>query len=280
MILIIGASGTLGKYLQGALERSGLSFESPSRSELDISSSTSVINFFQGSKCYDMIYLLAAETDVDLCERNPSLAYTVNVLGVDLIAKYAAKTNTPVTYISTSAVFGGGVQKWRYCELDTPIPVNLYGSSKLHGEYVIKNICRNYFIVRSSWMIGGGVMYDKKFLSKIIPALKDNKDISIVHDKFGSLTYAKDLAEFLVVSYKQGYSGTKHFSSSNYVSRYDIAKYIASILKVKSKIIGIDSCSFPLSAPRATSEALYSIVGDVAVREWQDIIQDYLKEWL
>ena len=113
----------------------------------------------------------------------------------------------------------------------------------------------------------------------IINKLKNNKDINVVHDKIGSLTYSKDLADFLVLAYKAQYSGIVHFSSLNYASRYDIAKYIAVILDSRSKITGIDSSSFPLSAPRPISEALYSVISLAESKEWQEIIKTYLKSW-
>lgn len=279
MILIIGGSGTLGTYFKDSLMGMGIAFEAPSSKVLDITSTVSIARYFANENPYKAIYLLAAETNVDLCETNPEFAFYKNELGTKLLAIMAEKLNIPLVYISTSSVFGGGVQKWRYCEIDTPAPTNLYGSSKLLGENEVKRHCSEYLIVRSSWMIGGGPVFDKKFLSKIIPQLRENRDLNIVHDKFGSLTYAKDLARFLVQAYQQSYRGLIHFSSANYASRYEIAKYVASLLGSSSKITGIDSCCFPLSAPRSVSEALYSVVGLVETRDWQSIITDYLMEW-
>lgn len=281
MILVIGASSTLGQYLQACLHKEKIPYVAPTSQQLDISSEVSIYNFFKTASKYQVIYLLAAETNVDLCEKKPHRAYSINAMGVKMIAQCAANYNIQIIYISTSAVFGGGVQKWRYCELDHPIPMNLYGASKLAGENFIKSICKRYCIVRSSWMVGGGPQFDKKFISKMIPSLKTDQDIYAVHDKFGSLTYAKHLAEFLVTAYKQSYQDIIHFSSIDYVNRYDIAIYIANLLGSKSKIIGVDSTTFPLSAHRSISEALYSVTSlELQTYSWQEIIKDYLGEWL
>ncbi len=280
MILVIGASGTLGGYFTASLDKKNIPYEAPSSKELNICSDESVNNFFKKSKKFDAIYLLAAETNVDLCETDPNKGYVKNFLGTERIAKQAAISDAYLVYISTSSVFGGGLPKWRHCEIDTPNPVNLYGSSKLFGEKAVQKYCQHHLIVRSSWMIGGGPERDKKFLSKIIPQLQQGADINIVHDKFGALTYAKDLADFLVESYQKSYTGVVHFASIDYASRYDIAKYVAKRIGSKSKIRGIDSCCFPLPAPRPISEALYSVVGYIQERAWEDIIDDYLKEWI
>jgi dTDP-4-dehydrorhamnose reductase len=278
--LVIGGSGTLGWYLKESLTKAGIAYLAPSSSELDIASDSSVSNFFLANKSFDTIYLLAAETNVDLCETNPESGYQINVLGTERIAKQAVQSGSYLVYISTSGVFGGGSQnKWRYCELDAPSPANLYGTSKLFGEQSIIRICKNYFIVRSSWMIGGGPSRDKKFLSKIIPMLRENKDLTVVHDKIGSLTYAKDLADFLVEAYYKKYTNITHFASENYASRYDIVKYVGALLKSTSKIKGIDSTQFPLPAPRPMSEALYSITNLTKNKKWEEIIEDYMQEW-
>jgi dTDP-4-dehydrorhamnose reductase len=282
MILVIGGSGALGKYLHISLQNANIPYETPNSEALDITSELSTHAFFKNSRKYSAIFLIAANTDVDMCEKNPSVAYKVNALGASLISKYSGDLKIPLFYISTSAVFGGGNQKFRYCELDSTNPMNLYGASKLAGENFIKYNTDNYLIVRSSWMIGGGPKLDKKFISRIIHALQANNEISVVHDKFGSLTYAKHLADFLVTSYKEAYRDIIHFSSKNYANRYDIAVYLASLLDSKSNIIGVDSAIFPLSAPRAISEALYSVVPYLPPTQctWQEIIKDYLNEWL
>jgi dTDP-4-dehydrorhamnose reductase len=216
---------------------------------------------------------------VDLCETNPTQAYNVNVLGVENISKYAKIHGIPVTYISSSAVFGNDGKKWRYCELDFPNPSNLYGCSKLAGEKVVQSLVPDGLIVRSSWMIGGGPLRDKKFIAKILPKLKDNLELSVVHDKYGALTYAKDLADFLLIAHNNNYAGILHYASSDYTSRYDISQYVAKLVGSKSNITGIDSSTFPLNAPRAFSEALYSLLPCYQRKDWKTIIKEYIQEW-
>jgi len=56
-----------------------------------------------------------------------------------------------VLYISTAGVFFGDKQE-PYTEFDIPKPVNVYGDSKLQGEFVVKNLLTRYLIIRSGWM--------------------------------------------------------------------------------------------------------------------------------
>lgn len=278
MILVTGGSGMLGTYLLKELANAGISFESPPRTQLDISSIDSINKFFIGKR-YSAIIHLAAETDVDLCERESSRAYLINALATERITKCAEKMNSLMIYISTSAVFGG-IHKLRYSELDLPMPLNFYGSSKLHGEYAVRQLSE-HLVIRSSWMVGGGPEKDNKFISKILPHLKADEPVTAVHDKCGSLTCAKELAIFIVQSLRSGLTGIKHFSSSDYCSRFDIAQFIAGYIDSKSIMTKVDSQMFPLSAPRPMSEALYTLSPkDFQEITWHEVIKGYLKEWL
>lgn len=279
MILITGGSSTLGWYLKNRLNALNIGFEALSRAELDLSNLQSLGDFFKG-KSYEMIIHLAAETNVDLCEREPEKAYLLNSLATEVIALNAAKMGAKMVYISTSAVFGI-IPKISYCELDTPMPINFYGSSKLYGERSVQRLCPNYLIIRSSWMIGGGPERDKKFIGKILPKLKNNEPVNAVRDKLGSLTYAKDLANFIADSLKDNHNGVMHMiSSTDFCSRYDIAQYLIRLMGSGSVLEPIDSSTFPLSAPRPISEALYSCYPlTYKKKTCYEIVKEYLEEW-
>jgi dTDP-4-dehydrorhamnose reductase len=279
MNLIIGGSGTLGNYLKLVHENLNIKFMSPSSKELDITSLSSCKMYFQNHSNIKKVYFLAAMTDVDECEKNPKLAYKINVQGLrnflDLISP-----DMRFIYISTSAVFGGSSQKYNYSEMDNAVALNTYGMSKLMAEKYVKKHLKNFLIIRSSWMIGGGPERDKKFISKILPLLIKDQNISVVNDKFGSLTYAKHLAEFLTSDEIALYSDILHFSSKDYVSRYEIANYIAELVNSKSQIFGVSSNFFPLPAPRPISEGLTSVTDINYYVDWKNIVKDYLQEWI
>jgi dTDP-4-dehydrorhamnose reductase len=279
MILITGGSGMLGKYVLDEFQRLELDFIAPSRKEFNLTSSESVINYLNQHTFKGIIHL-AAETDVDLCERSVSHAYRVNTLATLEIARFAGENNIPVIYISTSSVFGG-IIKLNYCELDTPMPINYYAQSKLAAEKYLSAFCPNNLIIRSSFMIGGGPQRDKKFISTLLPRLKENKPVSMVFDKIGSLTYAYDLAVFIAQAYKAKSIGLLHFSSKNSCSRYDVIQYIAQKIGSTSEISEVSSQHFPLSAERSLSEALISVSPlSPENRRWETIIDSYLKEWI
>ena len=279
MILITGGGGMLGGYLLAELSRQKFSFSAPSRKDLSLNNTHDMQSFLSSQKFAAIIHL-AAETDVDLCERDIKHAYCVNTVATQMLALHARKNDIPIIFTSTSAVFGG-IQKLSYCELDLPMPCNYYGSSKLMAENFVANLCPQHLIVRSSFMIGGGPLRDKKFISKLLPQLQENKPVSVVYDKIGSLTYAADLAQFIVQALTKELTGLVHFSSENSCSRYDVIQYIAKKIDSSSIVSRATTQMFPCSAPRANSESLYSISPHIHYsKSWQVIIDDYLREWL
>ena len=226
---------------------------------------------------------LAAETDVDLCERDPGRAGLVNHLATDAIARAASEIGARLIYVSTGNVFGGE-GKSVYNELDLPSPVNYYGRSKLHGEAAIRQrLPDSHLIVRAGWMIGGGPGGDHKFVGQIAKRIKDKvPELRAVVDKFGTLTSARALAEFLISALREQITGTFHFCSSGLITRFDVAQAIAETLSFEGRLIAVPSAVFPLSAPRPQSEAIesiYTTISGMAIRSWRADLAAYLAEF-
>lgn len=269
----------LGQYVTAEFQRRGLKFLAPTRQDLDLRHTERMLVYLQ-KHSFEYIIHLAAETDVDLCEKDITHANLINTIATMELAKFARDRNIPMIFISTSAVFGGLI-KLRYCELDTPAPINYYGQSKWFAEQYVVRYCADSLIIRSSFMIGGGPGVDKKFISKLLPLLQKDQPVAVVADKIGSLTYAKDLAVFIADCYQKHIFGLVHFSSENSCSRYDVIRYIAAKIKSNSTISKADSQLFPLPAARSLSEALYSVSPYMQTsKSWEEIIDDYLKEWI
>lgn len=69
------------------------------------------------------------------------------------LAQVCQKLGCVLVHISTDYVFGGE-KRTPYSEEDAPNPLNVYGVSKLAGEYFVRNICPKHFIVRTSGLYG------------------------------------------------------------------------------------------------------------------------------
>ena len=93
----------------------------------------------------------------------------VNVDGTRFIAEVCKKLGAKMLYISTDYVFNGkGTTPWDPdCkEYD---PLNVYGQSKLDGEFTVSSLLDKYFIVRIAWVFGlnGNFRWAGAFWSRI-----------------------------------------------------------------------------------------------------------------
>jgi len=229
----------------------------------------------------DFIFHFAAETDVDLCEKNPDHAHRTNYIGTENLALACQKYEIPLLYISTGAVFSGTSCE-PYSEFDTPEPANIYGKSKLAGEIAIQCLLKKYFIIRAGWMIGGWEI-DKKFVYKIVKQLLEGKkEIFAVNDKFGSPTFTMDFAKNLLPLIKTKRYGLYHMANKGGASRFDIALKIVECMNLHERVSvhPISSAEFPLPAPRPRSEMLRNyhleLIGMNDMPGWEDALKRYL----
>ncbi|EKS30018.1 SDR family oxidoreductase [Afipia felis] len=282
--LVTGATGMLGGYVSSMADARGYETIAPPRSEWDLRNPGSIAALIKKVKPAYVLHL-AAKTDVDACERDPASAAQMNVTATEEIAKATAEVGGWLAYISTGCVFGGA-GKPTYNELDLPCPVHYYGRSKLWGEYAVnKHLPFNHLIVRAGWMIGGGPEKDHKFVGKIISQIRNGaSEIKAVDDKHGTITVARDLANFLLASANEGRRGLVHFASKGLATRFQIAAEIANALHYRGSLLPVTSDMFPLAAPRPTFEGLESVYltgesGSNYFERWQDDLRKYVSEF-
>jgi len=230
----------------------------------------------------DYIFHLAAETDVDLCEKDPDHAFRVNTLGTQNIVSACKDLGVKLVYISTGAVFDGNKPD-PYTEFDDPAPVNIYGQSKLQGEVIVTDQLTDYFIIRAGWMVGGWEL-DKKFVYKIVCQLKEGKKkLMAVEDKSGSPTFTKDFAANILKVINTRRFGLYHMANKGTCTRYDMAVKIVEFMGLTDevKIEPVGSDKFPLPAPRARSEMMRNykldLLGLNNMPHWEESLADYIR---
>lgn len=265
-ILTTGAEGMVGSYVNFGIKTDVAT--------LDVTDQKAVKTAFKKYKP-EIILHLAAQTDVDKCQREPVRAYKINTFGTFNIAAASREFKAKMVYISTSAVFDGKKNK-PYTEKDVPNPQSVYARTKHLGEIIVRDIVPEYLILRAGWMFGGGPQKDKKFVAKIIKQL-EKPEIKAVNDIIGSPTFAKDLIEAVKTLLKEKRTGLYHIINEGVCSRYDMAQEIVKTLKPSIKVTPVTSEYFNLAAPRGT-EALISELK--IMQPWQGALKEYLlKEW-
>src|SRR5690348_15732754 len=91
--LITGSTGMLGRYVMDLLERTApAQIRVLTRQECDLVSPRAAYETVREMRPAAILHL-AAETDVDLCERDPGRAGLVNHLATDAIARAASEAD-------------------------------------------------------------------------------------------------------------------------------------------------------------------------------------------
>jgi dTDP-4-dehydrorhamnose reductase len=228
----------------------------------------------------DVVFHLAAETDVDLCEKDEDHSFSTNTIGTENIVQVCLENRIKLVYISTGAVFNGR-KRTPYTEFDTPDPINCYARSKYQGELIIESLLSEHFIIRAGWMIGGG-RTDKKFVAKMLDLMGRNDSIRVVDDKIGSPTFTFDFAKGILRIVESNNYGLYHLVNLGVASRLEIAQEIKRIRNFQCEIIPVSSAYFPLPAPRSDSEALENyklkLSGLNLMPHWKDSLEKYLIE--
>ena len=151
-VAIVGANGQLGADLVRAFECEGASVIGLTHADLEITNFDSVSQVLRDQRP-DVIVNTAAMHQVENCEREPEKAFAVNAIGPRNLARAAREFDAVLMQVSTDYVFDG-IQESPYRETDLPRPMNVYGITKLAGEYFVHATTDKHFVVRTSGLYG------------------------------------------------------------------------------------------------------------------------------
>lgn len=279
MILVTGANGMVGSYVKEVFADEELVLTDIP--EMDVCDKELVFSLIKKHQP-QLVLHLAAETDVDRCEKEIDHAFRTNTVGVQNVALACQFYRAEMVYISTGGVFNGKPSKL-HTEFDVPDPINVYSKAKYQGEEIVRQLLNKYYIFRAGWMIGGGPNKDKKFVGKIIELCKTRKELKAVDDKYGSPTFARDFVRGIKKIIKTGNYGLYHLVNTGICSRFEIALEIVKSLGVAVDVKPVSSDHFPLPAPRAASEAMRNykldLLGINPMPGWKEALAEYVKEW-
>jgi dTDP-4-dehydrorhamnose reductase len=239
-VLVTGANGLLGIKIVEKLQKEYLvtpthrctPFQANSL-KLDVTEKRETDKIITKIKPAVIIHT-AAETNVDLCEKEPTYAHKVNARGTMNVAKSSQKVGAKVIYISTDYVFDGN--KGNYCEADETGPTNVYGFTKLQGEHEVAEHCKNYLILRSS--VNFGLHPNRQnFFTWVLTSLGHGEKIRVVKDHFNTPTSTENLAEVIREAIEKDIAGLYHASGTERISRYEFALKIADKLRLPKNLI-------------------------------------------
>jgi len=256
-ILVIGGSSILGYKLLEFFIKENIDVEYtfyktkiPIKNghKLDIRNELDTMNVINKVKPTHVI-LVAALTNLDLCELNHDLADSINVKSTENIIAACKKSNSNLIYVSTSFVYNG--EKIEYFENEPIKPATYYGKTKGKAEELVRKSGLKFLILRTDALYDWIEKWQRdNSVTRALKSLREGKTLREVNDWYNTPTYVKD---FVIATFKlieNNKEGIYHLSGSEYINRYNWSLNVADVFKLNKNIESINSNELNLSAKR------------------------------
>jgi dTDP-4-dehydrorhamnose reductase len=269
-VAVIGGNGQLGRDVSSAFSAEGYAVTSLTHEDLEISSLESVRTSL-GALRPEVVVNTAAFHNVDKCEAEPGLAFAMNGIGARNLAQVTEETGATLLQISTDYVFDGQ-KDTPYVEEDLPVPLNVYGNTKLSGEFFVRSTNPRHFVVRTSAIYGENPCRAKgglNFVELMLKLSKERKELRVVDDEFVTPTPTAQIAQQLVA-----------LSRSSDYGLYHATAEIFELTKTNIQLEPARPGEFPAKVARPK----YSVLENQALKSrslnvfshWKDGLENYL----
>jgi dTDP-4-dehydrorhamnose reductase len=257
-VLIIGATGTLGKAFIKLCNDRGIYYKALSRKNLDLTNSDQINHFINICKPWAVINA-AGFVRVDDAETEYESCYLSNTNGPENLAICCEKYGVKLLTFSSDLVFDGE-KKTGYTEDDKVNPLNVYGLSKAKAEQRILKQNADALIIRTSAFFSTWDEYN--FVYYVLNSLKNQQQIKIADDVFISPTYVPDLVNASLNLLIDDEKGIWHLANGGILTWFDLAKDVAERAKLDKKYLEATPVELlGLKAKRPNYSALISNKG-------------------
>lgn len=280
-VVVIGANGQLGSDVVQAFTNNSDEVCSLTHAEVELSNLDSVAQCLRLRRP-DVVVNTAAMHHVENCEQEPTKAYTVNSLGARNLAILTSDLGALLIHISTDYVFDGHKGE-PYVEEDAPLPLNVYGNSKLAGEHFVRSLNPKHFVLRTSALYGkrpcrakGGL----NFVELMLKLARDRGRVRVVDSEFVSPTATVALAQQIVALSRSYAYGLYHATAEGSCSWHGFAQEIFSLAGVDVKLEVASPGEFPAKVRRPHYSVLENqklkTCGLNRFEPWQAALRKYL----
>ena len=267
-ILLTGRNGQVGYELERSLQGLG-EVVALDRERMDLADFDGIRAVMRDVRP-SLVVNPAAYTAVDKAESEPELAMRINGEAPGVIAEEARKLGAAMIHYSTDYVFDGS-KAGLYTEDDVPMPVNVYGRTKLAGEQAVQASGAPHLILRTSWVYG---TRGKNFLLTIRRLAAERDELRIVDDQYGAPTWCRTIADTTAhivstldaakrnagidLDQWQSKSGIYHLTAQGHTSWHGFAETIVAHWSTERKpaVIPIATKDYPTPARRPANSVL------------------------
>ncbi len=254
-LLIVGASGTLGKALAHSAAERDLPFLLTGRRQLDLADERSVARALDEIRPWAVINA-AGWVRVDAAEDEQEACLAANHQGAVTLASAAADRGIASCTMSSDLVFGGDAGR-AYSEDDAPAPLNVYGHSKARAEADIGALPGRHLVARTAAFFGH--RDEHNFAVHAARTIAAGDRFTAASDLTVSPTYVPDLARALIDLMIDGEDGIWHLANRGEASWADFACQVADSLGLDAGLIDpVPAASFGWAARRPAHVPLVS----------------------
>ncbi|MDQ5902519.1 MAG: dTDP-4-dehydrorhamnose reductase [Pseudomonadota bacterium] len=235
-LLVIGATGTLGRHLVAAGRRRGFEVyatarqAAPGRRHFCLPDDDANAFLDRLPTLPAAAFVCAAESGIDRCRQDPT-SEAINIVATQrLFAALTARGILPVFY-SSDLVFSGrpGAAADGYRESDPCQPSTAYGRQKQQAEEGLRQLGEKHLILRLAKLYSGDGDNgcDVSPLAQWRQALAEGQAIRCATDQWLTPTWAGDVAAVSFALLERNHSGTVHVAAPESFTRFSLAVRLA-----------------------------------------------------
>jgi len=279
--VVIGANGQLGSDIVSWWSSQGMRVVPLTHTDVSVEDLDSVRSAVTANKP-DIVLTTAAFHNVPKCEEDPVRSHAVNSLGALNLARACAAAGATLAYVSTDYVFDGA-QRRPYRETDAPNPLNVYGATKLLGEYYTLNHAPRAFVFRVSGIYGTVPCRAKggNFITTMQRAARERPEVRVVTDEILTPTPTLEIARAALTILQNGAPGLYHVTAEGECSWFEFAQVIFETLGIRTPLSPAAVADFPSPVRRPT----YSVLEKAALKNqglpllphWRDALVTFLR---
>lgn len=187
------------------------------------------------SETPDVIINTVGLHDINLCNSNKELAWTLNASYVENLVSLAKINNSWLVSFSTELVFDG--KKGKYTEEAIPNPENYFGKTKLAAENIIQSSGINFTIIRLPLVYGVSSNGRMDFAQRVVVHNLKAKKMFVPKGYYTNPILSDDVAWGILKLLGNPCYQILHFGGKTFIDLYDFALEIEKIFNFNSSSI-------------------------------------------
>ncbi len=223
-VLLTGATGFLGAFLEAELRRRELDFVLAGRNaelEMDLAAPDSIAAALRESRA-DLILNAAAWSTPGECARDPAAAKRINGDAVGLLAGSGLR----MLQVSTDLVFSG--LEGPYLPTAEAAPLHEYGASKRAGE--LAALESGALVIRLPLLFGRLSHSSRGASGMLRESLEERRPLGLFVDEYRTPLHAGDAARILVdLLVDDDLLGLHHLAGPERLSRWEFGQRFLSV---------------------------------------------------